>query len=351
MTEVWRILPLQVVKRSFSNDLKPNLQIISAVLIFSALQALCVFAGSHYDNTLVLPGVGKGFFEHYGVWAILLTDPVLVISAGYGYCLFKKTVMGLPIKNDHLEDVENLCQKHFDFLEAYGPSIYIYILLVVVGVMSWIVNLFQTTNPVEIYGNDVFDSSSYTLGYFANKINLFTSWVIVYPAVGFMFLSMSFSTYLILRRLEKEKILELSAFHPDGSYGLRDLGKLNIALLWPYVIAFSVTFCLGITHEITYSTLVFPIGMLAALCLCVSYITIQPTLAHVDRVRESTYLHLKAQFRQYASANRPGKLQYLSEYILYSLVDGSPYSKSAKLALNAMRFSPAVLTIGRLIAG
>ena len=129
---------------------------------------------------------------------------------------------------------------YIQFIKLKGRGLYLYGLMVAIGALGWINNIYQTTDPVRFFGHKVFDFTEFVLGFAANKFVLFVSWVLIYPACGFVTLTMCISTFFILQKLRSDKLLAPSVFHPDGCYGFSALGKLNVYLMISLLIAFLV---------------------------------------------------------------------------------------------------------------
>ena len=81
--------PLQLIIRGFAALGNPNWAIVRLIIGVGALQVAVVALASYVDGTWWLDGVGDGLLEHYGVWAILVTDPLLLISAAFAYRRFR----------------------------------------------------------------------------------------------------------------------------------------------------------------------------------------------------------------------------------------------------------------------
>ncbi|MBI4924120.1 MAG: hypothetical protein HY834_20485 [Devosia nanyangense] len=345
------LFPPTIIRNVFGAELAPNWLVVGSIAALALVQTAAVFVGSYIDATWILPGVGKGLLEHYGVWAILIADPLLLIAAGFAYRQFCIAMETLPfVEREGTGDLKSIVRPYFDFIELKGRSVFIYYLLAIVGLLAWVLNLLQTIQPFATYGNDVFDALAYPWGYVGNKFNLFVSWVVVAPAVGFMLVSMSFSTWLILRRVENLDALGPSVLHPDGCYGFEHLGTLNVALLWPYLISFGVMFALKLTHEGTYPSLVVPVIVLAVVCIVVSIVTIQPITSHTKKIRRKTFNSLVEKSHTQEKSTNAERLRFAVERLSFSMTSASPYSKNLSALLNVMRFSPAVLTMVRLLS-
>jgi len=342
--------PVSAVRRMFSADGRPVWGAVLVVLCIAALQFSAVFAGSYLDGTLFLPDVGDGFLEHYGVWAILASDPLLIIAAGLAYRRFLIAFETLPVSPKDAESAEcsRLVEKHADFLNMAGRSRYVYFLLVATGILCWLNNLRQTVDPVETYGNDVFDSAQYYWGYFANKLNLFSSWVVVYPLVGFLLVSMSVSTRQILQTVTGENRLKPNVLHPDGCYGMLNLGILNATLLVPYLLSYSVIFALLMTHEARYFSVSAALVGLTITMLIASFVTIGPITGVGRVVRDQTYAALEEKSRTYNGNRKTLENRFAFERMCFSTARASPYSKWLQTAVNGARVIPVVLTAMKL---
>src|SRR5580704_19341160 len=91
------ISPVWVILHAFHRDGAVNYTILITVIAFCTVQAVLVAGGSYIDGTWYSASGGTGFLEHYGVWAVLISDPLLLISAAYAYRRFRFTMVRLPI--------------------------------------------------------------------------------------------------------------------------------------------------------------------------------------------------------------------------------------------------------------
>jgi hypothetical protein len=344
--------PVAAVRKLFHTAGQPRWWAIAVVLGVALAQSVAVFAGSYLDGTLILPSVGDGFLEHYGVWAILVTDPLLIVAAGLAYRRFIIAFDTLPLVSAKKTKTAfpALLGEHVDFLNMVERSKYVYFLLVATGVLCWLNNLRQTVEPIEIYGNDVFDSYQYQWGYLANKFNLFSSWVLVYPLVGFLLVCMSVSTRQMLRQLASANDLTPNVLHPDGCYGMLNLGILNLSLLLPYLLSYSVIFALFSTHETQYFSIVSALVGLTVVMVVASFLTIGPITGLGKAVRKETFEKLKDKSETYNGNRRVIENRFAFERLCFVTARASPYSKWAQTAVNLVRIVPVFLTAYRLFS-
>lgn len=343
--------PIRLIAFGFDDQGRPNLRGIIVIMLVALSQAGLVFLGSYLDRTLWLPNEGKGFLEHYGVWAILATDPLLLITTSLAYRRYFIALNTLPLKSQKLASSERdqIVRPFEKFLNLKDKGKFVYALIVAIGLLSWLNNLRQTTDHQIIYGNDVFDAYSYHWGYYANKLNLFGSWVLVYPIVGFQLVTMGVSVRLILQRLKANKSLTPNVMHPDGCYGLFDLGFLNVCLLIPYMLSYSSIFALFLTHENRYFSILAALAGLTLAMLAVSFLTIGPITSLGKEVKRQTYKRLEEKSQRYNSNNIRPENRFALERLCFSTARASPYSQWAQTVITALRLTPVVLTVSGML--
>jgi len=322
-----------------------------AVVLLAILQAGAVAGASYFDGTWWLPHGGKGFLNHYGVWAILVADPCALIATAIAWRQFKVAMMELPAGGnpEHSLAVLRLISPYIRFVKLRGNGIHLYLLLVMVGLLGWVNNIYQTTDPVRFFGHKVFDSTEFMYGFLANKFVLFVSWALVYPACGFVTLSMCLSTFLILQKMKSQRLMRPTVFHPDGCYGYSALGMLNVCLMVPFVIAFVVLFSILITHARLYASIVVPLVFLTLVFLSVSVVTIYPIVSQTKKVEGDLYDKLRFQSRNVRSLDFRTQLSFGVERLCFALSQGSPYSKTSRAMLAVLRAIPVTITVVKLV--
>lgn len=324
---------------------------VFAFLCYGVLQASVLFFGAWHDGTLVLPGTGKGLLNHYGVWAIVATDPLIVISVGIAHALFRRAIVAIRFQDParRKEFMRVYIKGHLDFLYLKTGSVWVYTFLVSIGGIAIANNIYQTMSPTYFYGNDVFDDVVYRFGFIANKINLFISWVIIYPSAGFLLVTMCIQTRLLVEQAKKLDGLKGDLFHPDQCFGFARLAWLNVGLLAPYILVFIVMFSLSLTHIKMYQSLVFPFFVVTFLFIFASYWIIGPVSDEARRCYDSAYNSVLGLM------SRPGwsweKINYnlsLTRLCL-STTSPSPYAPVTSKIMILIRLAPATLAIFRLI--
>lgn len=341
------IFPLHLITRLFPRTGGVNTKLLMGIIAFSASQIAALVLATYYEGTFFLPGVGKGLMEHYGVWAIVVTDPLLLISTSYAYCLFRKCLRTIPTNDAEYKRQarRTVYRERLSFLlmkDASGSAVYLF--LVILGCLSFANNIVQTCSPAEYYGNDVFDASQYTLGFLTNKFNLFLSWVVVYPIAAFFCLTMSVSLYAILKQFRDSGQLVAEMHHPDKCFGHARLGTLNLVLMTPYFLTYNVMFFLAETHESTYMSLIIPLIGMTVIFILASYMTLYPLAAFIrsESAKQVDNIQTQLQYAMHSGVKPTIRVAIDSLYI--SMMHSTPYSKNSQRLLTALRAATITMT-------
>jgi hypothetical protein len=344
------ISPFWPILRGFYRGGAANYAILIGIAVFCAVQAILVGGGSYIDGTWYSANGGTGFLEHYGVWALLVSDPLLLISAAYAYRRFRLAMTRLPIvegKESKLM-VSRIVRPYADHLRLKRRGIYLYVLFVAIGIIGWVDNLYRTNYPYTYFDHDVFDSTNFQYGYYATKFALFNSWVLIYPAVGFILISMSLSTRMILIKLTERELIQPRVLHPDGSFGLSELGRLNVILLFPYLLSFVTLFAVMFTHRQAYYSALIPLLILSFIFISISYLTIGPVLVQVQEARKAAFKRLAVESTAFERMDGDKKIVFAVQRLSFAMSNRSPYSLTTQIALQIMRLVPIAMTASRL---
>jgi hypothetical protein len=336
--------PLNLYLRLFRSGWRPNWPLLVGIMVVAALQAAAVAICSRIDGTWHIPD-GKGFAEHYGIWAILISDPLLLLAGGFLYRQFRLTMVSLPVATNRREEFRELYRPWVSSFRGKGYTWLAYVLCVLIGIGAWTVNVVQTLTPLTTYEHDVFDSWAHPAGFFAFKFALFVSWVIIYPAIGYLFIYAAIATRVVLSEANQNKILNPYVEHPDGCYGFQCVGNLNLAILLPYLIAMFTLLAVYETHDAYYASIIFPAIIIVLLFLFISYAVIWPAQSILCQARASSYKKVLAASKRPLSPGRPEVYNLLAERFHYSTSNASPYSQSARAAVGTMRLAP-IVTLG-----
>jgi hypothetical protein len=350
--------PLDLSALLFRSRGKFNWSLAIAVFGLAIAQAGAVALVSWLEGTwtLGLEGSwtlerGKGFSQHYGAWAILITDPLLLIACGFLDRQFVVTLMTLPLRRGQQpkERAQQLLRKYAAFVRAKGLRVVLYVLMVIVGVLAWGQNVRATYDPSGPHHHpifdhhDVFDSGLHIWSYLTFKACLFVSWVIIYPLVAYKFLTIAISTWIILRTIEREGHLCPRVEHPDGCYGLRNVGTLNIAILAPCLLVFSAIYALWITHQMVYGSLILPSIALLTFFLVTSFVVIWPVYSSLCRARMAAFKELVDESVESPSKSDSDLYRFTARRFFYHAASASPYSVGTKTLITAMRAAPILV--------
>jgi hypothetical protein len=347
--------PLSLSSRLLRSKGRVNWRLAGAIFTVAAIQIAAVLLGCWLDNSWFLPSehgfpqAGRGFLQHYGAWAILITDPLLLVASGFLDRQFCVTMLSLPTRPDRdaAKEVTHALRTWVPTVRGRGGIGLLYLLFVVIGIYSWEQNVALTIDPLgphhhAIFAHhDVFDSGLHIWSFLAFKACLFLSWTIVYPIVGFKFLTIAFATFSILRTTEKRHLLCPRVEHPDGCYGLKNVGTLNIAILAPYFLAFFVMYALWVTHQMLYGSILIPLIVVSAIFILTSFLIIFPAYLVLWRARNTEFRNLAQSSRRPPTGDRD-LLQFAAKRLIFSTANASPYSDTTRILIIAMRVTPLV---------
>lgn len=340
--------PLSISSRLVRSRGRVNWTIALAIFGVALAQALGVLIASASDGTWLLPNNGKGFFQHYGAWAILITDPLLLVASGFLDWQFCVAILTLPLTPDNIAKsrLKSTLKFHLSLVRGRRNTVLLYLLLVVIGLYCWTQNVWQTYDPHgphhhKIFDHhDVFDSGLHIWGFVTFKICLFLSWVVVYPIVGFKFLTIAWSTRTMLTAAGREGLVLPQAVHPDGCYGLKNVGTLNIAILAPYLLVFAAMYALWFTHRMIYESLYLSWAVVTVVFIVTSFIVIWPAQLMLWRARDKEYKGLLRSSRGATSEDGDKLYQLATQRFFYSASNASPYADGTKVIILLMRASP-----------
>lgn len=346
MGTVYLTTSVRLASRLFRSGGKPNYGGVAAILAIGLLQVAAIVAAAYLDHTWFLSNNGKGLLQHYGAWVIVATDPLILLATSFAYYRFRLTLTRLrqSVAPPKASDLTKISRRYMAFVQGRDSGRFLYAFFVIIGLLCWINNIVKTVNPIPYYRHDVFDAYAHFNGFIAYKVCLFLSWVIVYPISGYLLISISLSTWIILERCRRRRLLTLRVTHPDNCYGLASLGTLNISLLWPYLLGYIVIFSLMITHGSWYEAALIPLAVLSGLLLTMSYVVIMPASSILSFAKTAAYDELIR-----ANRSGTGQSQYrnnISEFALmrlcYVTADATPYTGNAKIIMAAIRLVPIV---------
>lgn len=343
--------PLNLSFQVFRPRGRINWQLVAGILITGALQAGLVASIAWANGAWHIGDSGKGFSQHYGAWAILITDPILLLASGLVHHQFRlamATLPGCPQANGR-KKIRDLLRRQLPFVRAQGYFALVFVLIVIVGVYAWITNITQTYNPIPTYHHQVFDSGKYLASFLAFKVCLFISWVIIYPIVGYQFISIALSTFIILHRATISNLICPIVTHPDSCYGLRNVGTLNVAILAPYILVFVAIFAVMATHDLIYGTLRVPLAAVSIAFFLTSFLVIWPVYALLRRSRDKAYASLLGKQGPGGLNRDVNGYEFAVERFHFNVANASPYSATARIILVGMRSLPVLIFVVKVL--
>lgn len=321
---------------------------IIIIVLVSMMFPMLNYIGSFIDGTLFLPENGKGLFQHYGIWAFFISTPIIFLLTIY---TIKKFINLISILQNYTIDlklplnVQKLIKSQIKSISLKTNTRYILLLFMIIGFMFSIVNIIQTINPLETFGNDVYDAYNYTWGFIINKFHLCILWVIIYPITIFILIHIYLSILIILRKMYKLNIFRIDVFSEDGCGGVSCFGLINLMIMSIYMCIFCVIIALKFTHTKEYFTINFPMITMSIFFIIHNFIGVY-------------YLHklIKTQknlFLNKVNSMLNNKIDDLSSFSYELLllrnhiisIKTYPYSKSVFIFINLLKFSPSIIAV------
>lgn len=319
------------------------------------LWTLVIVTASFFDGSWTLDGNGIGLLEHYGAWTILLTSPVLLFL---GFLILTRLTVAFErlrssAKDDHLGRRFRLeINSHIRSLWFRKKSRWLVPMFSITGFLFAMINIRQTVLPVETYGNDVFDSYNYFLGFLAFKIYLVALWSIVYPFLGFILIHATVSMIVIMRMSCNYKLLKINLFHEDNCGGMSRFGHINMLIMLSYVCVLGVMLAIIGTHASnSYATINMSLIGFSFLAITQSVAGVY-FIRRVIAVKKQEQLevindlldrHLDRIDEKPPSSN----LLQIRNHIIQ--VHSFPYTKQVGLVVNTLRIVPLLIALNNVI--
>jgi hypothetical protein len=305
----------------------PSLKFLLGVIGFTFFEVGAVVAASVFDGTFFESSPVKGLLHHYGILAILITNPLLIISVAAANFQYRRTLATLPVTADARKNIVRHLRPCRAALLGRGRAHELtYLFLVLFSILCWLINVQQSYDPKTFFGSDVFDSAKHLWGFISVKLLLFVTWVILYPIATFTTLwltvaSKRISTFLLTNKAARH----LNVVHPDKSYGLRNLARLHSWLLAQFFIAAMVAFWVTVTHTKIYGLQEAPktAALLVSLLLAILFIVvlIRPLASLVRQAHKQTFDELMLQVKRRIGPTDPQYLEFSLSRLCFLSVD------------------------------
>ncbi len=214
------------VVRLFKN--RPEKQSLVVTLVF----VLLIILASSIDHTFLLAGTDIGLFEHPTIWTFLILQAIIPY-------IFKKAVDNLfeflegadiVKEGKDLSKYKTVFTNNVHRKTNAGKVIYSFLITVGLGCFVW--NSFQNQDPYRIVGFDFWDSINHVFGYWITRVYKFYLWVLFFPSIVHMHISLLLTLNKLLKDAIKENFFSLKPFHQD-EYG--GVGKIIKTAIDPWI--------------------------------------------------------------------------------------------------------------------
>jgi hypothetical protein len=319
----------------------------NSLLLQSLITSLCwslapltLIGVCRLEGTLRLARVdgGRGLFEHYGTWSLVLACPIIVIILCSTLARADKSFAQLAkLASDPAASEIRRNRKHLtQALQRSRPEHHVcFYLLVLVGLFSLVVNVQNTCHAAAIYGHDVWDSSMHPLGFVVGKIFLGSLFLYVFPITAYLAAMIWFSLLSLSSIISVENAVDVSPFHPDNCGGFRHLGVTSTSLSQlslPFIITLVGHYY---TYARFYTLLLLAGGLVLSATMALLYLPFIGLHRHLRRVKERLLDRLanilsnqaRALIQWDATAQaEPSRVQHLS-----LLASNAVYTQAKKL--------------------
>ena len=228
------------------------------ITLHAAFPLLALVAGWADGTISLFARGGRGVAEHYGFHALFLSAPVLVyLSWRVVTALSALIAQPLPwIGAVRTEALVKLQKSLDDIATCRTPRAKTLLWMMrFVGFAAVVANAASTRTPVLIYGQDVFDSSRYAVGYLAGRVFLGYYWFYLLPLVAYLAFAAVAVAVRVAAHVDGLKDYDIRCFAADGCGGFKELGRLMTMVVYLWVPIVVVITALKETHTNFYATL------------------------------------------------------------------------------------------------
>ena len=220
--------------------------------------------------------------------------------------------------------------------------------VVFVLICFWLLNVIKTISPFDTYHHDVFDAYQHTYGFYSSKAYALLIFSLVYSVALYVTLHVTASMISILKFLCRYRCLFINFFHPDNCGGTSQFGNVNLLILSIYLNFFVIIYAMYLTHRETYlviTTSLIACSLLAALQSISAVYYIHKAVAQKKRESiEALASRLNGRFAASLQGEAfPNDLLSFRNHLMG--VHTFPYATGALVAVNVIRFAPAVLAL------
>lgn len=333
----------------FTEDFRPrNARCVGLLTIYGIFAAL-IFGAATTDHVLRLPTPGRGLLDHYGFQACFLSSPLVLMTTYVAVACFLRALGGIDALLKPGVDqlyvtriiTRQICSLFTKDIWRSTLGLFIFI-----GMSVSIAIFRQLSDPVAFWGNDVFNALRYHYSFIVANLFLFITWGLVYPVAFYAAIHMTISVERIIAQLKSECLLRLDFLHVDRCGGMARFGTVNFMIMLIYLWPLGALYALHLTHRYTYFSLI-----LGALGISIAFVAQSvygiywvSRAITAEQTALVTLLNQRIEVAMNPSNRSSGvALAMLAYRDRVLAVKSLPYSTRISLAVNFLRFAPAIL--------
>lgn len=342
--------------RLFTQNFYPKPTYVIGVCSCFLLWGACIYWGAEKDGVLHIPApnlwtpAGKGLCEHYGFQMAFLSGPLVLITLYYAVSLFLRIANRLSARMKEgifSLDAHDLLQNQINSLLLRSKWRYMLYLLMIVTFAYSLIIFKKLDNPVNYWGNDVFNACAYPWSYYIANAYLCFLWWIIYPLGVFYGFHITYSAGKMAERFHKLGLIKLDFLHTDSCGGMAQFGQLNTLIMVIYIWPICAVWALSITHTSTYISLI--VGAIVGTML----LTIQSLLGlyligRVIRIQKEEFvakLNDKIESSIIDGTSFDGAIAIMQYRDKVLAVSEYPYSQKMSGIVNVLRFTPTAIAL------
>jgi hypothetical protein len=257
--------------------------------------------------------------------------------------------------NDELNRrLQRLIQRHVKSLSLRSETAWILLFIMVVLLLCWVLNIVKTISPVDTYGHDVFDGYSHRYSFYAAKAYVLIVFTLVYSMALFVSLHVTISLISILKFLCRNEILLINFFHADNCGGTARFGNINLIILAIYGNFFAIIYAMYQTHRQTYLVMTVSLVSCSVVAGIQSIAAVYYIHKAVAQKRRECIEEVVARLNECLAPSLQGQ-KFPNDLLAFRNhligIHTFPYAPGALLAVNVIRFAPALLAVISFLKG
>jgi hypothetical protein len=318
---------------------------------------MLIAGAASLDTAWRLPADGKGLAQHYGLWAMFATTPIIILLTSMLARAFASKIGAtdsycVTLSTDVRRRLTALADEHVRSLLLKTRTRSIFAFVIIALCFWWLLNAIATLSPVGTYHHDVVDAFSHRWSYVAVRVYTLFVFGFVYAEAVFVSVHVTVSMFGILRYVDRHDLLKINFFHQDNCAGTSMFGRINLLVLAVYANWFTVIYAMYLTHRRPYLVMLASLGSCSLLAAVQSVGAVYYIHRTISRKRRACLRVLAERLTRDGSLAMESGEPFRSDLLALRThllgVHTYPYATGTLLVVNAIRLTPAALAVASL---